>query len=96
MAYYAVIFTSQLSPNAAGYEQASEVMLERVSQMPGFLGFDSARGSDGKGITVSYWDSVDALKAWGRDPEHREIQERGRREWYQDFRIRIGLVDEEY
>jgi heme-degrading monooxygenase HmoA len=79
-----------------GYEQASEAMIQRVSQLPGFLGFDSVRGADGKGITVSYWATVEALKAWGRNAEHREIQDRGRREWYKTFRVQIAQVDGEY
>jgi heme-degrading monooxygenase HmoA len=95
MSYYAVIFTSRLAPGAAGYEEAATAMVDRVSRMPGFLGFDSARGADGLGITVSYWQSLEALRNWGRDPEHREIQDRGRREWYQEFKIRIAKVEEE-
>lgn len=43
MAAYAVIFTSTLKPDSAGYAEASRRMLDKVSQMPGFLGTDSAR-----------------------------------------------------
>ena len=93
--YYAVIFTSELVPEAVGYDAASEAMVSRVSAMPGFLGFDSARSPDGKGITVSYWSSVEAILAWGRDPEHRDVQTRGRREFYKNFRTRIARVEEE-
>lgn len=95
MATYAVIFTSTLRPDAPGYEQASRRMLEKVSALPGFLGVDSARNPDGKGITVSYWSSLDAIRAWGQDEEHRHIQVAGKKTWYSEWKLKIAEVMEE-
>ena len=53
--YYAVIFTSQLSEDDAGYEQMGKRMFELALEQPGCLGAESTRDSDGVGITVSYW-----------------------------------------
>lgn len=39
---------------------------------------ESVRGADGFGITVSYWDSQAAIRAWSRHAEHRDAQARGR------------------
>jgi len=53
---YVVIFTSLRSEGEDdAYTETAKRMLSLVSQHPGFLGMDSVRGADGKGITVSYW-----------------------------------------
>jgi heme-degrading monooxygenase HmoA len=97
--YYAVIFTSSLKAqekdSQEGYGEMSEKMARMVSEQPGFLGFDSARDKEGKGVTVSYWDSVEAIRAWRAVAEHREAQAKGRSNWYASYRIRISEVLEE-
>jgi heme-degrading monooxygenase HmoA len=93
--YYAVIFTSQLSDSAPGYEQLAERMLELAAQQSGYLGVESARDESGLGITVSYWASLPDIAAWKQHAEHQVAQERGRSEFYRDFRLRITLVESE-
>lgn len=92
--YYAVIFTSLLR-NEDGYSQMAARMEENVSRMPGFLGFDSARGVEGPGITVSYWSSLEAIRAWKEEASHRAAQARGREHWYAAYRLRIAQVLED-
>jgi heme-degrading monooxygenase HmoA len=92
--YYAVIFTSLRTPaDPAGYEQTSERMIELAREQPGYLGVESARGDDGLGITVSYWSSLDAIRAWREHAEHRLAQEQGRNKWYSRFSLRICRVE---
>ena len=57
--YYAVIFTNEQNENIKGYSGMSGRMQALASRQPGYLGFESAR--DGLGITVSYWDSLEAI-----------------------------------
>lgn len=76
--------------------EAAERMLELASRQPGYLGVESVRGADGFGITVSYWDSEAAIRAWSRHAEHRDAQARGRRDWYAGFSARIARVEREY
>jgi len=92
--YYAVIFSSQLSANSAGYQSMADRMLALASQQPGFLGVESARNE--MGITVSYWSSLEAIRAWKQNAEHGQAQQKGRDQWYRDFRVRIALVEREY
>lgn len=94
--YYAAIFTSVLGPGQDGYEETSEKMLALVKRQPGFLGFDSVRGDEGAGITVSYWESLEALRAWGAVPEHHAAQTRGKSECYSRYRIRVAEVIEDW
>ncbi|MBS0575801.1 MAG: antibiotic biosynthesis monooxygenase [Proteobacteria bacterium] len=95
--YYAVIFASQRTDaDPFGYYEASERMLELAAQQPGYLGVESARSADGFGITVSYWDSEEAIAAWKRNAEHAEVRKRGRLEWYEHFELRVAKVERAY
>lgn len=93
--YYAVIFTSQLADDASEYAELAERMLQLAAQQPGFLGVESARSETGLGITVLYWSSRPAIAAWKQHAEHQVAQQRGKREFYRDFRLRIAVVESE-
>jgi heme-degrading monooxygenase HmoA len=70
-----VIFTSRrTADDDEGYAAMAEQMARLAAEQPGFLGIESARGSDGTGITVSYWVSLEAIHQWGRHAEHRVAQ----------------------
>jgi heme-degrading monooxygenase HmoA len=91
--YYAVIFTSRRTEVDEGYGATSDRMIELAARQPGFLGVESARGADGLGITVSYWESEEAIANWRRDAEHRLAQAGGREKWYSEFVTRVARVE---
>jgi len=93
--YYVVIFTSVRTEVDAGYAKASQRMLELAAQQPGFLGVESAR-SDGLGITLSYWQSEEAIRAWREHAEHSAVREQGRADWYAAFTTRVAKVERAY
>jgi heme-degrading monooxygenase HmoA len=90
--YYAVIFSSQRTDGDRGYEKMAEKMVELASQQRGFLGVESARDHE-LGITVSYWDSLDAIKNWKENAAHKVAQDRGKAEWYKNFAVRVCKVE---
>lgn len=94
--YYAVIFTSFRTEVEAGYGQMAERMLELASQQPGYLGVESARGSDGLGITISYWASEEAIAAWKAHSTHQLAQKAGQETWYADYGVRVARVERAY
>lgn len=91
--YYAVIFVSTRTDGDLGYGAMAERMVELASARPGFLGADSARGADGKGITVSYWRTLEDIAAWKADAEHLEAQRLGRERWYRGYSLRVARVE---
>jgi heme-degrading monooxygenase HmoA len=93
--YYAVIFTSELADEVPEYAALAERMVELAAHQPGYLGIESARSADGLGITVSYWSSREAIAAWKQHAEHLVAQQRGKSEFYRDFRLRIAVVESE-
>ncbi len=62
--YYAVIFSSIKGKYDKEYEHTAERMMNLAGGQPGFLGAESVREENGCGITVSYWDSLEAIKRW--------------------------------
>lgn len=95
--YYAVIFASaRTAADADGYHAMAERMVALAEGQPGFLGVDSARGADGFGLTVSYWASEDAIRAWRVHAEHRIARETGRAHWYAHYTLRVAKVERSY
>lgn len=90
--YYAVIFASQRTEGDRGYGKMADKMVELASQQKGFLGVESARDNE-LGITVSYWDSLNAIKNWKENSAHKVAQDRGKTEWYKNFSLRVCKVE---
>lgn len=94
---YAVIFSSiRNKADDNQYSEISKKMADLASQQPGYLGIESARGSDGFGITVSYWSSLESIKAWKSNSEHLIAQDLGRTRWYESYKVRICKIEREY
>ncbi|MDO1501988.1 antibiotic biosynthesis monooxygenase [Winogradskyella maritima] len=92
--YYAVIFTSTQTETIEGYAEMAQHMETLAKKQEGFLGIDSARND--VGITVSYWKTLDAIKAWKANSEHLLAQQKGREHWYNWYNVRICKVEREY
>ena len=92
----AVIFTSQQGGDTAGYKETAERMVNLAAQQPGFIGMESVRDADGFGMTVSYWESEEAIRLWKMNAEHQDAQKLGREEWYAHFDLRICRVERAY
>ncbi|MBC6974097.1 antibiotic biosynthesis monooxygenase [Bacillus sp. Xin] len=94
--YYAVIFTSQLSQDTTDYSDVAEEMEKLAKEQPGFINVESVRDQSGFGITISYWESLGAIKQWRENATHTIARKRGREQWYEQFHMRICLVKKEY
>ena len=92
--YYAVIFTSELRENSEEYVEMAIKMEKLAKEQKGFLGVDSAR--EHVGITVSYWESLEAIKLWKQNSEHLIAQKKGREQWYSWYNTKICKVEREY
>ena len=92
--YYAVIFTSTLTETIEGYSEMANAMEELAAQQPGYIDFESARSD--LGITISYWDSLEAISNWKSQLEHQKAQELGRSKWYASYKVRVCKVERDY
>lgn len=94
--YLAVIFSSIRTPADQGYGEMADRMVALACSQPGFLGIESARGQDGFGITVSYWESEAAVQAWRDQLDHKQAQMFGTGKWYEHFAVRVARVERAY
>ena len=94
--YYAVVFTSLRTEGENGYDAMARRMAELAAAQPGYLGMESARGVDGLGITVSYWQTSADITAWKANAEHQIAQETGKADWYVHYETRIAKVERAY
>ena len=92
--YFAVIFTSELTQDTAGYQEMAERMEALAKQQPGYLGIHHAR--DTLGITISYWQDEAAIAQWKTQIEHLEAQEKGKRQWYKHYNVQVCKVTRAY
>lgn len=72
----------------------SAQMVELAKQQPGFLGIESAR--EKIGITVSYWDSLEAIKNWKTNTDHLLAQQKGIALFYKEYAVKICKVERGY
>jgi heme-degrading monooxygenase HmoA len=92
--YYAVIFTSLRTEVDDNYLETNDHLYELAKGMPGFLGMESARS--GLGVSVSYWKTPEDILAWKKNMEHGKAKEKGKREWYTEYKVRIAKVEKDY
>ena len=92
--YYAVIFTSVKADGDNNYEDVTKIMIELVATQEGFIGVESARNEIG--ITISYWESLEAIKNWKNNAEHLIVQQMGKEIFYKSYTTRVCKVEREY
>jgi heme-degrading monooxygenase HmoA len=93
--YYAVIFTSQRTSVDDNYAHTSDHLDQHAKQYSGFLGIQSVRDANGFGISVSYWKTLDDIAQWKSDLKHIAAKQKGKKDWYSYYNIRISKVEEE-
>ena len=74
----------------------SDRMFALAAEQQGYLGVETAYGEDGFGMTISYWESLDAISNWRNIAEHKIAQKLGKEMWYDKYTIRVCLVEKEY
>ncbi len=92
--YYAVVFSTLRTDIDEGYLETAEKMEALAKLQKGYLGMESARND--VGITVSYWESLEAILNWKNNAEHTLAREKGRTLWYKKYQLRICKVERDY
>ena len=60
-------------------------MFEFALRPPGCLGFESACGADGRGITVAYFADETVIVAWQENARDPTAQRMGKERWYSHY-----------
>ena len=86
---FLVVFRNRKRSGIDGAAYAADAgRMEALARaQPGFVTFKSYEADDGEVIALSEWESAEAARAWGDQPEHSAVQARGRAEYYQDYTL---------
>lgn len=95
----AVIF--EVTPKAErrdDYFEAAAALAAELEQADGFLSIErfESVSTPGKFVSLSFWRDEDAVAAWRNRRGHRGAQAAGRREIFQDYRLRVARVLRDY
>ena len=83
------IFRNRLRADPGGYADELARMVELVQTMPGFVESKTFTADDGERVTIITFESADGQRAWREHPLHRQAQERGRTEFYENYRLQV-------
>lgn len=92
---YVVIFRARAAQLDEEYEATAERLRLKALEQYGCTEFVSTSQGDYE-IALSYWPSLEHIKAWRQDAEHLAAQQRGRNKWYQSFDIHVCEVVRAY
>lgn len=73
------------------FEELNDRVLEVADGSPGYLGRKDWTDAEGHRAVTYYWESMEALRSFAADPDHREAKRR-HREWYAGYRVEISRV----
>lgn len=88
---YVVIFRADIKQLDDEYHQVAERMRELALSEFGCVSFHAVM-QENKEITISYWESLDQIRAWKQNLEHLAAQQKGRGHWYSAYRVEIAEV----
>jgi len=87
------VFRSRLRPDAHAYPEHAARMSELARTMPGYVEHKVFTAEDGERVTLVTFADRASHDAWGRHPQHREAQQAGIRDYYDEYSISVGEVD---
>ena len=88
---FAVIFKATFAEFDDEYFRTAERLKDLAFKKYGCVDFVSVTEGNEE-IAVSYWHSLQQIRDWKNDPEHRQAQNMGRNKWYESYKVDICEV----
>ncbi len=95
----AVIFEVVLAEGGKSeYLKLAAGLKERLSDVPGFISIErfQSLNKPEKILSLSLWETEEAVEKWRNLEGHRKAQARGRANLFQEYRIRVATIIREY
>ncbi len=69
-----------------------------LTDRPGFISIERFQSTSDRNklLSISFWENEEAIAKWRNLFEHRMAQKKGRREWFDRYRIRVARVLRDY
>lgn len=71
-------------------------MAALATGMPGFVSYKDFVAEDGENVSIVEFESPETLAAWRDHPEHKAVQERGRADFFAEYRIQVCAPIRDY
>jgi len=86
-----VVFRARLQPNVDldSLTRINERMFELAKAMPGYVSYKNFASEDGEGVSIVEFESLATLAAWRDHPEHKIVQEQGRKQFFSEYHIQV-------
>lgn len=94
-AKFAVIFKAQLKAVDPSYHDTAARMRQKAIEDYGCLNFVSVNENNQE-ISISYWESEQAILNWKSDPEHQDAQQKGASRWYRNYTVEVVELKRAY
>lgn len=96
---FAVIF--EVNPHQDQFDDYLDIaalLRPELEKIEGFISIErfTSLTTQGKILSLSFWQNEDAIKTWRDHVEHRIAQQKGRYEIFQDYRLRVAAVVRDY
>ncbi len=95
----AVLFEVRPKPQARlTYLDIARELAEDLTQIEGFVSVErfESLSTPGKLLSLSFWTDEGAVTRWRRHAEHRQAQERGKRELFAAYSIHVASIVRSY
>ena len=87
----AVIFKATIAEFDDEYFRTAERLKDLAFTKYGCQDFISVTEGNEE-IAISYWQTMQQIRDWKNDPEHRRAQKLGRDKWYKSFNVEICKI----
>jgi len=87
----AVIFRAELAQLDDEYYRVARQLRLLAKSKYGCTSFISVCEDDTE-LTISYWDNLEQVERWKRDPEHVRAQAKGSGCWYRSYQVDVTEV----
>jgi heme-degrading monooxygenase HmoA len=93
-----IVFRTRLKPDAnlEVLGQLGQRMYEIASSMAGYISYKDFTAEDGESVSVVEFESLETLQAWREHPEHKVVQQRGRDEFFTEYRVQVCTPVRDY
>ena len=85
---FVVIFRAQIKALDAEYNATAQTLRELALAEYGCHEFISFTEGNEE-VALSWWDSLEQIKAWKNNAAHKAAQEKGRRDWYESVSVQV-------
>jgi heme-degrading monooxygenase HmoA len=96
---YAVIFEVEIKPEGKEeYLKIASDLRNELNDIEGFISIERFQSlvNQKKLVSLSFWESEEAISNWRKNINHRMAQQKGRYKLFSDYRLRVAHIVRDY